>query len=200
MGCTEELLTIAAMTSVASPFAAFEYGPSMDVAAEIARRKFVAEEGDHLTLLNVYNAFVHPRIGQQSPKWAAQYALSYASLRRAQAIRAQLQKYCTLHWSLPLTSTVDATLVRKCLAAGLFKNAAQRNDDGSFTSVHQNVPLYAHPSSVLFTRAASGSWVVYQEVTYTTKPLVRDITVVDQAWLLELAPHYYQLHRPPRRY
>ena len=79
-GCSEEVLTIAAMTSVASPFTAFEYGPSMDVQAEIARRKFVAEEGDHLTLLNVYNAFVHPRIGQQSPKWAAKYSLSYASL------------------------------------------------------------------------------------------------------------------------
>ena len=200
VGCTEEILTIAAMTSVASPFTAFEYGPSMDVHAEIARRKFVAEEGDHLTLLNVYNAFVHPRVGQQSPKWAAKYALAYASLRRAQTIRAQLAKYVTLHWSLPLQSSDDAVLIRKCLVAGLFKNAAQRMDDGSFRSVHHEATLHAHPSSVLFTRAPPERWVVFQEVTHTTKPMMRDITVVDQAWLLELAPHYYQLHRPPRRY
>ncbi|KAI3617130.1 hypothetical protein CBS9595_003039 [Malassezia furfur] len=182
------------------PMMARAYGPSMDVQAEIARRKFVAEEGDHLTLLNVYNAFVHPRIGQQSPKWAAKYALSYASLRRAQTIRAQLAKYVTLHWSLPLRSSEDATLVRKCLVAGLFKNAAERLDDGSFRSVHHSALLWAHPSSALFTRAPPERWVVFGEVTHTTKPLMRDITVIDQAWLLELAPHYYQLHRPARRY
>lgn len=187
VGCTEEMLTIAAMTSVASPFTAFEYGPSMDVAAEISRRKFVAEEGDHLTLLNVYNAFVHPRIGQQSPKWAAKYALSYASLRRAQAIRAQLKKYVTLHWQLPLESSDDGTKVRKCLVAGLFKNAAQRMDDGSYRSARHNAVLHAHPSSVMFTRAPPERWVVFQEVTHTTKAMMRDITVIDQAWLLELA-------------
>ena len=81
-----------------------------------------------------------------------------------------------------------------------FKNAAQRMDDGSFRSVHHEATLHAHPSSVLFTRAPPERWVVFQEVTHTTKPMMRDITVVDQAWLLELAPHYYQLHRPPRRY
>lgn len=200
------MLTIAAMTAVDSPFASIQYGASMDVAAEVARRKFVAEEGDQLTLLNVYHAFVSPRIGRQSAKWAAKHHLVYASLRRAQAIRAQLVKYVTLHWSLPLHSCDgDHVLVRKCLVAGYFKNAAQRMDDGSYRSARHNALLHIHPSSVLFTRAPPERWVVFQEATQTTKALLRDVAVIDQAWLLELAyvslltrPHYYELHRPQR--
>lgn len=29
-----------------------------DLRGEIERRKFIAEEGDHLTMLNVYSAFI----------------------------------------------------------------------------------------------------------------------------------------------
>ncbi|WFD08485.1 RNA helicase [Malassezia vespertilionis] len=199
-GCAEEMLTIAAMSSVDTPFTAYLNGPAIDVAAEIERRKFVAEEGDQLTLLNVYNAFVHPRIGRASPKWAAKHGLSYNTLRRAQTIRAQLHKYATLHWHLPMQSRTEPDVLLKCLVAGYFKNAAVRMDDGSYKAVLHGVPLHAHPSSVLFTRASPSRYVLYQEVTHTTKAMIRDIAVIEQAWLLEIAPHYYELHRPALRY
>ncbi|PKI82594.1 hypothetical protein MVES_003418 [Malassezia vespertilionis] len=187
-------------SSVDTPFTAYLNGPAIDVAAEIERRKFVAEEGDQLTLLNVYNAFVHPRIGRASPKWAAKHGLSYNTLRRAQTIRAQLHKYATLHWHLPMQSRTEPDVLLKCLVAGYFKNAAVRMDDGSYKAVLHGVPLHAHPSSVLFTRASPSRYVLYQEVTHTTKAMIRDIAVIEQAWLLEIAPHYYELHRPALRY
>ncbi|WFD32878.1 RNA helicase [Malassezia sp. CBS 17886] len=191
--CAEEVLTIAAMASVASPFPAFEYGPTMDVAAEVARRKFVAEEGDHLTLLNVYNAFVSPRIGRQSARWAAKHALHYAVLKRAVAVRAQLARYYTLHWRLPLHSAgSDHVCIRKCLAAGFFKHAAQRRDDGTYRAATHDTVLHVHPSSVLFSRTPPTRWVVFQEVTHTTKPMMRDLTVIERDWLVEVAPHYYE--------
>ena len=49
-----------------------------------------------------------------------------------------------------------------------------------------------HPSSVLFTRAPPiGTWAVYGDLLHTTQPQMRDLCVVDAAWLLTLAPHYY---------
>ena len=52
--------------------------------------------------------------------------------------------------------------------------------------------LYVHPSSVLFTRAPPiGTWAVYGDLLHTTQPQMRDLCVVDAAWLLTLAPHYY---------
>ncbi|KAG8977850.1 hypothetical protein FRC05_000378 [Tulasnella sp. 425] len=49
--CSEEMLTIAAMVSVQDVFVIPE-GGSAGALAELERRKFTAEEGDHLTLLN----------------------------------------------------------------------------------------------------------------------------------------------------
>ncbi|KAJ3848390.1 P-loop containing nucleoside triphosphate hydrolase protein [Lentinula lateritia] len=48
--CGEEILTIAAMTSVQDVFIIPDGAPG--ALAELERRKFTAEEGDHLTLLN----------------------------------------------------------------------------------------------------------------------------------------------------
>lgn len=193
-GCAQEMLTIAAMTTVASPFTAFEYGPTMDVHAEVSRRKFVAEEGDHLTLLNVYNAFVHPRIGKQSPRWAARYSLNYAALRRAHMIRGQLERYYSVRWALPVHSCGgDHVRLRRCLVVGLFRNAARASDDGSYRGARHQATLHVHPSSVLFTRrAATAQWVVFSDVMHTSKAFMRDVTVVDPEWLTELAPHYYE--------
>lgn len=47
-GCSEEILSIAAMTSVQNVFIVSENDPI----GEARRRAFIAEEGDHLTLLN----------------------------------------------------------------------------------------------------------------------------------------------------
>lgn len=44
-----------------------------------------------------------------------------------------------------------------------------------------------HPSSVMFTRQPSTGWVIYHEVIETTKSFMRDLTVVDEEWLVELA-------------
>lgn len=200
-GCADELVTIAAMLSVATPFLHSDHRAA-DPRAEIARRKFVAEEGDALTLLNVYDAFVDPQQGRCSAAWAARHALNYATLKRAQAIRAQLAQYVTLHWRLPLRASHDATQLRYCLAAGFFQQTAQWMPDGTFRTLH-GTTLHAHPSSVYFTRTPPSRWVVYTELVHTTQPMIRDVTAVDEAWLLQLAyvhtahdrPHYYETRR-----
>ena len=154
--------------------------------AQIERRKFVAEEGDHLTLLNVYEAF--QRAGASS-RWAAQHGLSYATLKRARSIRAQLVAFVTRQWSWPWRRAGDEQAVRRCLAAGFFRQAVRY--DGSWKTPAGET-LYVHPSSVLFTRAPPiGTWAVYGDLLHTTQPQMRDLCVVDAAWLLTLAPHYY---------
>ena len=82
------------MTSVSTPFLIPDEGKSKAGAeGELERRKFTAEEGDHLTLLNVYNAFVNPRVGRQSARWCVQHRLNFRALSRAISIRGQLEKY-----------------------------------------------------------------------------------------------------------
>lgn len=90
-----------------------------DLSATIERRKFTAEEGDHLTLLNAYNAFV--RYGKSSPKWCAQHRLNYKAVSRAQSIRKQLKKYLD-RFNIPVESCEgDIRRLRQCLVTGYFK-------------------------------------------------------------------------------
>ncbi len=86
---------------------------------EIERRKFTAEEGDHLTLLNAYNAFT--RVGHQSPKFCASHRLNFKALSRAVAIRKQLKKYLERFGVKVESCQGDIVRLRKCLVTGYFK-------------------------------------------------------------------------------
>ncbi|KIK63828.1 hypothetical protein GYMLUDRAFT_57473 [Collybiopsis luxurians FD-317 M1] len=162
--CGEEILTIAAMCSVQDVFVIPD--GAQGALAELERRKFTAEEGDHLTLLNVYNAFT--RYGRSS-SWCKNHALSFRALSRAVSIRAQLKKYMQ-RFSLPLESCQgDAKRLRKCLVSGYWRNGARWVGDGTFRSVRGNRTLYVHPTSVLFTRKPRSGWVVFHEMEETKK-------------------------------
>ncbi|KWU46401.1 P-loop containing nucleoside triphosphate hydrolase protein [Rhodotorula sp. JG-1b] len=187
-GCSDEILTIAAMTSVQNVFILDE-GDS--VRGELERRKFTVEEGDHLTALNAYNAFV--KYGRKSSKWCHTHRLNFKALSRALSIRTQLSKYLK-RFDIPLVSCgEDHTKVRRCLTSGYFRNAAVVQPDGTYRSVREGTVLHAHPSSVLFTRTPPSPYVIYHEVIETTKRFMREITAIEQDWLVELAGHYYSI-------
>lgn len=122
------------MTSVQNVFIQ-PTGGMREAMAEVERRKFTAEEGDHLTLLNAYNAFV--RYGQKDKQWCGNHRLNFKALSRAVAIRKQLKKY--LEWfNIPSISCEgDAVRLRKCLVSGYFKNAARMLPDGSYRSARE---------------------------------------------------------------
>ncbi|KDN51841.1 hypothetical protein RSAG8_00390, partial [Rhizoctonia solani AG-8 WAC10335] len=131
--------------------------------AELERRKFTAEEGDHLTLLNAYNGFV--RYGQ-SASWCRKHALNFRALARAVSIRAQLKKYMT-RFGLPLESCEgDAVRLRRCLVSGYWRNGARWSADGTYRSVRGDTVLHVHPNSVMFTRKPRTGWVVYHETRF----------------------------------
>lgn len=56
-------------------------------------REFAAQEGDHLTLLNVYAEF---EASNRSSSWCGEHMLSYRTLMRAAEIRRQLRAYVRL--------------------------------------------------------------------------------------------------------
>ncbi len=88
-GCLSEILTIAAMTSLQGPVWFHNEGERKSL--DSARWKFAVEEGDHLTLLNVYQAFVTK--GRKDSQWCRANFLNYKSMTKAVSIRAQLQRY-----------------------------------------------------------------------------------------------------------
>ncbi|KAL0085039.1 helicase associated domain-containing protein [Phycomyces blakesleeanus] len=70
--CSEEIVTIAAMLSVQDIWVQSRLPKELVMEA---RRKFWVEDGDHLSLLNVYNAFVNK--GNKSGKWCHDRLLNF---------------------------------------------------------------------------------------------------------------------------
>ncbi|KAH0584186.1 putative ATP-dependent RNA helicase DHX35 [Termitomyces sp. J132] len=175
--CGEEILTIAAMTSVQDIFIIPE--GAQGALAELERRKFTAEEGDHLTLLNAYNAFM--KYGRSSA-WCKSHAMSFRAMSRAVSIRAQLKKYMQ-RFKLPLESCEgDARRLRRCLVGGYWRNGAKWVGDGTYRSVRGNKVLHVHPTSVLFTRRPRSGWVIFHEMEETKKTQIRILTEIEPDW------------------
>eukprot|EP01051_Picozoa_sp_SAG22_P018022 SAG22_NODE_2923_length_2101_cov_1.214286_2_plen_179_part_00 len=83
-GCTEDILSIAAMLQVQGAFKG---------KVETVSKPWAVAEGDHLTLLNVYRAFAR-QPGQKAAAWCGRHQLNYRVMTRAATIREQLRKYC----------------------------------------------------------------------------------------------------------
>lgn len=183
--CSEEILSIAAMLQIQNIF----LSPSKQkAAADNAKRKFSVYEGDHITLLNVYEAFLKCN---KSSRWCHEHFLNYKGLSRAVKIREQFKKLL-LQFKVPLISCDgDIDSICQCIVSGFFANAARLHPSGSYQTVRDDHPLYIHPTSVLYTEAPP-QWVVYHEVLQTSKEYMRDVTKIDPSWLYKLAPQYYE--------
>lgn len=190
--CVDEMLSIAAMTALGG---SVFYSDDNKKQAEVSRRRFAAEEGDHITLLNIYQAFV--TAGKKEPKFCHQNHLNYKSLSRAVSIRAQLRRYLERFGLISevrpqVSSPSKAESIRRCLTAGYFAHAARMQADGSFLNVAGGTVLHAHPSSLMFNRRAD--WVIFHEVMESgSKTFIRDITKIEKSWLLEYAEGFYHI-------
>lgn len=157
-GCLSEVLSIAAMVSLQGAVWFSHDGEKK--ATETARRKFAAEEGDHLTLLNVYQAFVTK--GKKESKWCRDNYLNYKSMVRAVSVRTQLKRYIerfgiNVDESLTMNGKGDnlsskGEQIGRCLTTGFFAHAARMQHDGSFKTISGGTILHAHPSSLMFVR------------------------------------------------
>ncbi|KAJ8121618.1 hypothetical protein ONZ43_g1975 [Nemania bipapillata] len=107
--CINEVLTIAAMTSLGGTVWVQQDGGKKQM--ESARRKFAAEEGDHLSLLNVYQAFVTK--GKRESRFCHDNYLNFKALTRAVSIRGQLQRYLE---RFGISATLP--MLRKCNPMG----------------------------------------------------------------------------------
>jgi HrpA-like RNA helicase len=178
--CTVEAITIVAMMSVDPVF--FAPQDKRDEAAA-AKRKFVNFDGDHLTLLNLFNAY-----DKTDPRWCGDNFVNARSMKQICDIREQLVQFCT-QLNMPLTSTKDHEAILKCFLHGFFKNVAVRQVDGSYQSLTRQ-QVWIHPSSTLFNSKCE--LVMFGEWVETSRAYLRNCSRVQPTWVSEAAPHYYK--------
>lgn len=187
MGCAVEILTIIAMLQVQNVFSKPSTGQGQ-IKGRVAKRNFEVEEGDLITLLNVYTAFIE---NGRTKEFCGQNFLIYRNLKRAHELRSQLENLAQNKLGIPLFSCQgDTEVLRKCITAGFFPNAAYLHHSGVYRTVRGNTELSIHPISTLYT-LQQPQFVIFCELLQTTQLFMKDLTVIKEEWLTELAPHYY---------
>ncbi|ODQ65947.1 P-loop containing nucleoside triphosphate hydrolase protein [Nadsonia fulvescens var. elongata DSM 6958] len=190
--CSNEILTLTALLSVPNVFVRPNNARKQ---ADEAKALFVHEEGDHLTMLNVYHGFRSDEARENPQQWCFDHYLSYRSLQSADSVRAQLKRIMERN-NIQLVSTPyeDRSYwinIRKALAAGYFMQVAKQvSGKKGYLTVKDNQDVLLHPSTVL---SQDSEWVIYHEFVLTTKNYIRTVTSVKPEWLFEFAPLYYDL-------
>lgn len=185
MYCSEEALIIASMLTVQT---VFNISRSSQDRSEKAKKKFSVQEGDHLMLLNLYKAYNTQRNRSQ---WCYDNFIDPKAMARVLQVRLQLLAFMK-KYKVPIRSCGEnSEIIRKCILHGYFANVAKKRGDGSFETIRGNQILHIHPSSSVFHYPPD--WVVYSEVVQTNKQYMRDVMSIDPAWLIDIAPHFYEM-------
>ncbi|KAF2615212.1 hypothetical protein F2Q70_00013536 [Brassica cretica] len=188
LGCSDEILTMIAMIQTGNIF----YRPrDKQAQADQKRAKFFQPEGDHLTLLAVYEAW---KANNFSGQWCFDNFIQSRSLRRAQDVRKQLLSIMDKYKLDVVSAGKNFTRIRKAITAGFFFHGARKDPQEGYRTLVENQPVYIHPGSALFQRQPD--WVIYHDLVMTTKEYLREVTVIDPKWLVELAPRFFKVAYP----
>lgn len=187
-GCSDQMLTITAMLSVPPCFSR-PNGKGRE--ADMAHRQFAHDDGDHLSLLNAFNAF---KAHQEDDSWCYSNFLNFRALKQADSVRQQLSRVMD-RFGLRRVSTSShpaeiSINVRKALVSGYFMQIAHRRATGHYRTVKDHQAVDLHPSCVI---EQSPVWVLFQEFVLTSKAFIRTCSAISVDWLLEIAPEYYDM-------
>ncbi|GMS80652.1 hypothetical protein PENTCL1PPCAC_2827, partial [Pristionchus entomophagus] len=185
LGCSEEVLTIVSMLSVQNVF----YRPKEKAEqADQKKAKFHQPEGDHLTLLAVYNSWKAHHFSQP---WCFENFIQVRTLKRSQDVRKQLLSIMDRHKLDMVSCGREVQRVQKAICSGFFRNAAKRDPQEGYRTLVDGQTVYIHPSSAVFQNQPE--WVIYHELIMTTKEYMREVTSIDPKWLVEYAPSFFKM-------
>lgn len=194
--CSSEVVSIVACLSVPQIFLRPTEHAKL---ADEAKAQFIQADSDHLTLLNAYTEYSMIPIAERK-KWCWENFINERSIQSAENVRKQL---------LGIMNKLDVPLVtsdekgngnfcymdiRKALTAAMYMQVAHRQRTGDYLTVKDNQIVYIHPGSVVISKP---EWVVFEEFALTTKNYIRTVTITSVEWLVELAPHYFDLENFP---
>ncbi|XP_054167510.1 ATP-dependent RNA helicase DHX33-like [Oppia nitens] len=172
--CTEEIITILSLLSVDNIY----YIPAnqKDFATEV-HKKFISSEGDLIKMLKIYRDY---RTAKENKKWCLENFIHQNNMKYATEIRKQLANLCVTA-NIPLVSSNNTEVIRKCLCDGLIMNVSRLQKDGYYKTKSTKQEVFIHPSSCLF--GTKPEYIIFNDLVQTSKCYMRNITVIDKDWI-----------------
>nr|POE72069.1 pre-mrna-splicing factor atp-dependent rna helicase prp22 [Quercus suber] len=186
LGCSDEMLSIVAMISAVQTV--FHRPKEKQQQADQKKSRFHDPAGDHLTLLNVYNGWKNN--GRSDP-WCFENFIQPRSIKRAEDVRKQLVQILDRHRLRVISCGRDTTRVRQALCSGFFRNSARKDPHEGYKTLVEGTPVYLHPASALFGKAAEH--VIYHSLVETTREYMNNVTSIEPKWLVEAAPTFFKV-------
>lgn len=188
--CSEEILTIVAMLQVESIFAVTNNNIA-DRHKQVAKRAFEAAEGDLITLLNVYTAFIE---NCKTKEFCRKYYLSYRNLMRAYHLRNYFESLLLKKYKIAMISCHgDVERILKCITSGYFMNVAYLHSSGLYRTLRCQSELYIDRDSSIYSLPQQ-KYLLYCTLYEKSKTFIHNLTVIKEEWLTELASHYYKIN------
>ncbi|WOG85065.1 hypothetical protein DCAR_0104252 [Daucus carota subsp. sativus] len=185
--CSDEMISIAAMLSIGSSI--FYRPKDKQVHADNARMNFyTGHVGDHIALFRIYNSWKETNFSTQ---WCYENYIQVRSMKRARDIRDQLEGLLERVEIEVMSSSGDLEAISKAITSAYFPNCARLQKNGSYTTLRHPQTVHIHPSSGL--AQLLPRWIVYHELVQTTKEYMRQVSEIKPEWLIDVAPHFYQL-------
>ncbi|KAJ7986110.1 hypothetical protein DPEC_G00347400 [Dallia pectoralis] len=187
MGCSADILIIVSMLSVPAIF----YRPKgREEESDQVREKFSVPESDHLTYLNVYLQWKN---NNYSSIWCNEHFIHTKAMRKVREVRSQLKDIMVQQRMNLVSCGSDWDIIRKCICAAYFHQAAKLKGIGEYVNVRTGMPCHLHPTSSLFGMGYTPDYITYHELVMTTKEYMQCVTAVDGEWLAELGPMFYSV-------
>ncbi|KHN18933.1 Putative ATP-dependent RNA helicase DHX35 [Glycine soja] len=137
LGCSEEIITIAALLSVQSIWIS---GKGIQKESDEAKLRFAAAE-------------VRFHQSGKSSQWCHKNYVNYLAMRKVLEVREQLRR------------------------------------------IAKRIGLVLKSCEIVFFCRVNPKWVIYTSLVSTDRQYMRNVITVDTSWLLEAAPHFYQLQQ-----
>jgi len=193
--CSDEIVSIVASMSVPQIFLRPRENAK---AADEAKAQFVDNTSDHITLLNAYATYEEiPQAERRD--WCWNNFINDRSISSAESVKKQL-KGIMRRLDIPLVTcrgangSFDTNAIRMALTSAMYMQTAYLQRAGNYLTVKDNQIVYIHPGSSIDSKP---QWVVFEEFALTSKNYIRTVTTTRGEWLVEMAPHYFDLENFP---
>ncbi|XP_059506410.1 putative pre-mRNA-splicing factor ATP-dependent RNA helicase DHX32 isoform X3 [Stegostoma tigrinum] len=173
----------------------------LEEAAAVRRRILLHPEGDHFTLINVYNAF---KQHNEDETWCLKNYLSYSALKLADVVRYELLELMQ-RIELPISPSNfglegNVLNIKRALISGYFLKVARDVDgSGNYLMLNHKHVAHLHPLSCYLTRKPRPRpppWVLYQDFTIFQDNCISVVSEIHPEMLIELVPQYYLSNLP----
>jgi len=135
-GCVGEIVSIVAMLSVQNPFLRPKEAQRQ---ADSAKSKFAHPDGDHLTLLNVYESYLY---NGESQDWCWTNFVNQRTMKTATDVRNQLIRLIEKQGHkveiVPSRGKEHVNKIKKAILSGYFLQIAHLAKAGHYMTIKEN--------------------------------------------------------------